>query len=203
LQTIWDNDYLSEWFLKITAFTSKVIPTLLLLKVVATEGEGGQGNTAKTGRRDMPNIAVAFKEEISRIARREVRKHTEALRKASVEHRKSIAEMRRQLSELKGTLTVIQKQVPKDVPAQATEADAEGLRFSAKGLRSSRKRLRLSAAEYGKLIGVTAQTIYNWERETARPRGQQLAGFAAVRRMGKKEAWARLEQLDKGIRKKS
>jgi DNA-binding transcriptional regulator YiaG len=151
----------------------------------------------------MPNIAVALKEEISRIARREIRKQTDALRKASGEYRKSIAEMRRQVSELKSKVTVIQKQLPRDILPEVTEADAEGLRFSAKGLRSSRKRLALSAGDYGRLIGVTAQTIYNWERETARPRGQQLAAFAAVRRMGKKEALARLEELDKGTRKKS
>ncbi len=151
----------------------------------------------------MANIAAALKEEISRIARREIRKQTEALRKASVEYRKSIAEMKRQLSELKSRVGVIQKKVPKDVSPRVTEADAEGLRFSAKGLRSSRKRSGLSAEDYGRLIGVTAQTIYNWEREIARPRGRQLAAFAAVRRMGKKEARARVEEKDKGERKKS
>lgn len=69
------------------------------------------------------------------------------------------------------------------------------LRFSAKGLRSHRKRLGISAADYGRLIGVTGQTIYKWERGSARPRKRQLAGLAELRDAGKREANARLEQL--------
>ncbi len=69
------------------------------------------------------------------------------------------------------------------------------MRFTAKGLRSQRERLGLSAAEYGKLIGVTDQTVYNWEHETARPRKQQVGLIASLRHMGKREARARLEQL--------
>ena len=69
------------------------------------------------------------------------------------------------------------------------------VRFSAKGLRSHRKRLGLSAEAYGKLIGVTGRTVYKWENEASRPRKQQLGVLATVRRVGKKEAQVRLEQL--------
>ncbi len=77
------------------------------------------------------------------------------------------------------------------------------MRFTAKGLRSQRSRLGLSAADYGKLVGVTGQSIYSWERETSRPRKQQVARIASIRHLGKKEAHARLEQLAAGTRKKS
>jgi len=77
------------------------------------------------------------------------------------------------------------------------------VRFTAKGLRSQRKRLGLSAADYGKLVGVTGQSIYSWEREVSKPRKQQVARIAALRHMGKKEVQARLEQLAAGNRKKS
>jgi len=69
-------------------------------------------------------------------------------------------------------------------------------------LRSQRQRLGLSAANYGKLIGVTGQTIYSWEQETSRPRKHQFASIAALRHIGKREAQARLEQLQAGARKK-
>jgi DNA-binding transcriptional regulator YiaG len=93
--------------------------------------------------------------------------------------------------------------VLKNAPAQTTETDADHVRFTAKGLRSQRKRLELSAANYGKLIGVTGQTIYSWERETSRPRKSQLARIASLRHMGKREALAHLEQLAGGSRKRS
>jgi DNA-binding XRE family transcriptional regulator len=89
------------------------------------------------------------------------------------------------------------------VPTQAAEVDAEHVRFTAKGLRSQRKRLGLSAANYGKLVGVAGQTIYSWEQETSRPRKLQVARIAALRHLGKREAQVRLEQLRSAGRKKS
>jgi len=143
----------------------------------------------------MSNIAVALREEISRLARKEIRSQTEALRKASTQYRKHIAEMRRRMSELEQKVAWFEKQMGKDIPPQGSEADAEGLRFSAKGLRSNRKRLGLSATDYGVLIGVTGQTVYNWEREVSSPGKLQLASLAKLRRMGKKEARGSLAQM--------
>jgi len=69
------------------------------------------------------------------------------------------------------------------------------LRFAAKGLRTQRARLGLSAADFGKLIGVSAQSIYNWESEKARPRAGQITRVAQLRMMGKREARAELNRL--------
>ena len=91
----------------------------------------------------------------------------------------------------------------KNIPSQTTDTDADHVRFTAKGLRSQRKRLELSAANYGKLIGVTGQTIYSWEGETSRPRKSQVARIASLRHLSKREAQARLEQLKGGGKKKS
>ena len=143
----------------------------------------------------MPNIASVLKEEISRLARKEIRQHTIALQKTSARYRKDIAAMKRQVADLQRKVALMEQQAPKDVSSQVTKADAEGARFTAKGLRSQRKRLGLSAADYGKLVGVTSQTIYSWEREKSRPRKQQVATFAAIRNMSKREAQARLQQM--------
>jgi DNA-binding transcriptional regulator YiaG len=151
----------------------------------------------------MPNIAAVLKEEISRLARKEIRRQTNALRNASAQYRRGIAEMKRWVSDLQHKVASLERQVLKDVSPQVTEADAKRVRFTAKGLRSQRKRLELSAADYGKLVGVTGQTIYSWERGTSRPRKHQLARITSVRGMGKRQARARLEQLARGGRKKS
>jgi len=94
----------------------------------------------------MPNIATVLKEEILRLARKEVRGQTNALTRASIQHRKDIAEMKRRVSDLQRRLTPLEKQVLKNVPSHTAEADADHVRFTAKGLRSQRKRLVLSAA---------------------------------------------------------
>ena len=151
----------------------------------------------------MPNIAMVLKEEISRLARKEVRRQTTALRRASAQYRKDIAEMKRRLSDLQRKVAPLQKQVLKGVPSPAAKADAHGVRFTAKGLRSQRERLGLSAADYGKLVGVTGQTIYSWEHEIARPRKGQLPRIASLRHLGKREALAQLQPLARGTRKRS
>ncbi|UCE48433.1 MAG: helix-turn-helix domain-containing protein, partial [Phycisphaerales bacterium] len=129
----------------------------------------------------MPNIATVLKEEILRLARKEVRRQTATLKKASVQYRKDIAEMKRRVSDLQRKLTTLEKQVLKGVSSQVAEVDAERVRFTARGLCSQRKRLGLSAADYGKLVGVTGQTIYSWESGASRPRKQQVVRIAALR----------------------
>lgn len=151
----------------------------------------------------MPNIATVLKEEILRLARKEVRKQTETLKKTSAQYRKDIAEMKRRLSELRRTIGPLQKQVRKGVSAEAAEPETKGVRFTAKGLRSQRQRLGLSAADYGKLVGVTGQTIYSWEHEISRPRPPQVARLAAIRHLGKREAQTRLAPPARGRRRTS
>lgn len=150
----------------------------------------------------MPSIATVLKEEILRLARKEAREQTSTLKKASAQYRKDIAEMKRRVDDLQRRVSPIEKQVLKDVSSQVREVDAERVRFTAKSLRSQRQRLGLSAAGCGTLIGVTDQTIYNWEHGKARPPKQQLARIASLRHMSKREALARLDQMTRGSRKR-
>jgi transcriptional regulator with XRE-family HTH domain len=71
------------------------------------------------------------------------------------------------------------------------------LRFSAKGLAAKRKRRDLSAAAMAALLGVSGQSIYKWEEGKTRPRASQLPAIAALRKMGKREANARLAALQR------
>lgn len=142
----------------------------------------------------MPNIAVAFRREIIRLARREIRSQTQGLRKASAQLRRDVAELKRYAVELKSEMGRLERRVGKAVVSEITEADPARVRFAAKGVISHRRSLGIAAADYGTLIGVTAHTIYKWEHGTSRPRRAQLAAFAAIRRLTKSEALARLEQ---------
>ncbi len=73
----------------------------------------------------MPNITAVLKEEIVRLARKEIRKQTTVLRRASAQYRKDIAAMKRRVSDLQRKVTPLEKQVLKNVPTQAAEADLE------------------------------------------------------------------------------
>jgi len=143
----------------------------------------------------MPNIASLLKEEISRLSRREIRAQVEATKRATTQHRRHIAALKRQVAKLQRQVSVLEQRVLRAPPATAATAKTERVRFVAKGLRSQRERLGLSAADYGKLVGVSAQSVYNWERQVASPRAEQLKSIATFREIGKREALARLEQL--------
>ncbi|CAM5798163.1 XRE family transcriptional regulator OS=Rhizobacter sp. Root404 OX=1736528 GN=ASC76_05765 PE=4 SV=1 [Rhizobacter fulvus] len=142
----------------------------------------------------MPNIASVFKDEIVRVARKEIRNELAALKKASAAHRAEIAALKRRAQDLEREVKGLTRAVGKAVPA-ARDAAVKPTRFSAKGLASQRKRLALSAADCGLLVGASGQSVYNWEAGTARPRASHLAAIASLRSMGKKEAAARLREL--------
>ena len=144
----------------------------------------------------MPTLASVLKTEISRLAKKEVRAETASLKKGSAQHRRDIAQLKRQMATLERKVALLEKNAwTKPVPAAEAEVEAGNVRYSAKGLATHRSKLGLSAKDYGKLIGVSPLTIYNWEKEETRPRDEQLAKIVAVRGMGKREALKRLEQM--------
>jgi DNA-binding XRE family transcriptional regulator len=141
----------------------------------------------------MPNIGAMLKQEITRLARREVRVQVQATKKASTQYRRHIAALRRQVTALERQLAILRRRGTTTAPAATGDAPQK-IRFVAKGLKSQRTRLGLSAADFGRLVGVSAQSIYNWEQGHATPRAGQLAILAARRGIGKREALKLLEQ---------
>ena len=182
----------------------------------------------------MANFASALREEISRIARREVRQQTTGAAKSVAQCEREIAALKRQIQELRGKLAPTRAQAapkpakstkapstkppstkatgakaaPKSksgtaagaAPAPAKKAAPAGksvrARFSAKGLKTSRERLGLSADNYGKLVGVSGLSIYNWEQGKARPRESSIEALLKIKGIGKREAARRLQALE-------
>ena len=107
---------------------------------------------------------------------------------------RSLSELKREVADLSRRLKATSKATAKPAKS-AADAPENGrkLRFQAKGLKSHREKLGLSAAEYGALAGVSAQSIYNWEAGKSTPRQTQVAALAELRGMGKREAAKRLE----------
>ena len=160
----------------------------------------------------MANLASALKEEIGRLARKEIRQQTAGTARTVAQCEREIAALKRQIGGLERMLsaqrargapepTVSKKTRRKKVaagkPAAKTAPDSgpKRSRFSAKGLKANRERLGLSADNYGKLIGVSGLSIYNWEQGKARPREGSIAALNSIRGIGKREAARRLGGL--------
>lgn len=150
----------------------------------------------------MPNIASVLKDEIARIARKEVRAQTGDFKKASAQHRAHIASLRRRVEELERELKRVRKSAGTAGAARARAGDEGGegstqRRFSPARLAAQRVKLGLSAADFATLLGVSGQSVYKWEHGESRPRARQLEAIAGLRGIGKREAAARLAALSK------
>ncbi len=143
----------------------------------------------------MPNLIHALRNEITRLAKKEIKSQITALRAASIRYRREIAELKRGTRDLEKRLAHIEQQERRRVKKAPSPELAEGRRFSARGLKSHRAKLGLSAADYGLLAGVSGQMIYIYERGEAKPRTAQLAKLVAARGLGKREALHRLALL--------
>jgi DNA-binding transcriptional regulator YiaG len=140
----------------------------------------------------MSTFAEQLKNEIARIARKESRADSKQIKKASAQYRAEIAALKRRIASLESSLARLLKQ-PVTHKNQVQEETSVALRFRADGFASLRKKLGLTAHEMADLVGVSAQSVYHWEAGKTRPRASQLPAIAAVRKLSKKEAWARLE----------
>jgi DNA-binding transcriptional regulator YiaG len=142
----------------------------------------------------MPNVAGVLREEICRLAKKEIRAQVGKTQKAAAQYRRDIAKLKRLLSRQEKDIRLLKKRTQQQVQPQTDANEMEGVRFSARSVKAQRQRLALSAADYGKLVGVSGLTIYNWEHEKARPRKAQLAALVAVRGIGKREALMKLAE---------
>lgn len=144
----------------------------------------------------MANLAATLKEEIQRLARKEIKAQTGSTKQAVAQYRREIAKLKRQVRAQGKKVAFLEGQEQKRLgQPQAAEESADGVRFSARSVKAQRERLGFSAKDYAKLVGVSPLTIYNWEQEKSRPRQEPLAALVAVRGIGKREALAKLEMF--------
>ena len=165
----------------------------------------------------MASLANALKEEISALARREVRRQTAPADKAMARCARDIAALKREVQALEHKLASMGTPQPEPtVPPKKTSDRAPPSRraaskvsatstsakpspqsqFSGEALKAHRERLGLSADNYGKLLGAAGMSIYNWEQGKTRPRKSSVDAWTAIRRIGKREAAQRLASLE-------
>ena len=173
----------------------------------------------------MANLASVLKEEVSRIVQQEVRRQTSEAAKAATQGQREIATLKSQVEKLQNQLASLRGQeAPKQAVSKKTggkkaktapkaaeskqgsgkterdaaaAADKQALRkrFSPAALKTERERLGLSADNYGKLIGVSGLSVYNWEQEKANPRNSSIEALLQIKGIGKRKAQKILDDL--------
>jgi DNA-binding transcriptional regulator YiaG len=133
----------------------------------------------------VPNLAGVLKNEIRRLARKEVRASVMPLRRLVATMRRRIAEQRRLIAEMERLAK--RSAVSRREEAAATSDDGQQIRFSPQWVKAHRKKLKMSRKEYAKLVGVSAQSIFGWESGRTRPRRRALESWRKLRSMGTRE----------------
>ncbi len=139
-----------------------------------------------------------LKAEITRLARREIKKELESIKRVNATQRGLIASLRRDVTELQKENARLRKDVPKAPPAEDDTEETGRFWISGRGVKSLRKRLGVTLAEFGLLANVSMQTVMKWEKTegTIKLRRQETAGLLKMMRgTGKQEVRERLGRL--------
>ena len=142
------------------------------------------------------NLAGILKDAMRRLARKEIRAETGKTKQSVAQYSRDIARLKRDVQGQRKEIAFLKSQEHKRLGQRPTaDEPVDKVRFSARSVLAQRNRLKLSAADYGKLLGVSGLTVYSWEHGNRRPRKAQLVALVAVRGIGKREALAKLEVL--------
>ena len=145
----------------------------------------------------MSQLMTVMKDEIRRIARKEIRAATAGLKKDQTKFRKTVAALRRKIKAHSYTISQLLQVATKQVKMTTLAPEAaEGSKIwiTAKGIRARRKKLKLSQAQFGKLAGVSGHTVLKWEHGSGplKLRSQTRRALLAIRSLGIREAQLRL-----------
>jgi DNA-binding transcriptional regulator YiaG len=146
----------------------------------------------------MANVLQALKEEIGRVAKRELKKDVVRLRQDSIWLKKNVADLKRRVVVLERENRLLRaKSTRLEKETTPAAEDLQKMRVTGKMIRSLRSRLGISQVELGQLLGVSGQSVYQWERKDGRLRLRETTKTALqrIRQMGKREVQAEVEKL--------
>ncbi len=143
----------------------------------------------------MPNVAQVLREEITRLARKEVRAACDPLRK-------HVRTLRQIVKSQQATITRLDKALAKmatlstssSASLYAPEEEETRARVTPASIKRHRSRLKLSQAELGALLDVSTNTIVRWEAGTSKPRVQHRAALLKLRDLGRRDVTKMLEE---------
>ncbi|WP_298210723.1 helix-turn-helix domain-containing protein [Acidovorax sp.] len=147
----------------------------------------------------MNTFSNAFRAEVVRMARKELKPELQGMRKAITSHRSEIAALKREVKALTSQLKATQRQVKvsevpraKVVAEETTPKRSRQIQFNAQALVEKRAALGLTQKQMAQLLGASSLSVNKWEAGHVHPRAAQLERIAKVLKLGKRKALALL-----------
>jgi transcriptional regulator with XRE-family HTH domain len=138
-----------------------------------------------TGKNFLGQLESTFKNQIRRLAKREVRA-------VSVPLKREVRALRIALSNLSKTVSALRrlaKETAKETKPklQAFPEEVKASRLTAGRIKNLRIRLGISQRELGILTGSSLGAVALWERGKFRPQAEKKAALVGLKRLGKRE----------------
>ena len=152
----------------------------------------------------MNTFSNAFRAEVVRMARKELKPELQGMRKVITGHRSEIAALKREVKSLTLQLKSARRQAkvggvaaPSDQPKASKRAAREDFVFAPEMLTQMRQALGATQLQMAALLAVSALSYGRWEKGQTHPRPKQLAKVEELVRMGPAEATKRMRKIAK------
>lgn len=152
----------------------------------------------------MNTFSNAFRSEVVRMARKELKPELQGMRKAITSHRSEIAALKREVKVLTSQLKTAQRQT-KAVASAQTPSPTKSLKwtssdrfmFAPEMLAQMRQALGATQLQMAALLAVSPLSYSRWEKGQAQPRTKQLAKIEEIVRMGPVKAQKKMSRATK------
>lgn len=152
----------------------------------------------------MNTFSNAFRAEVVRMARKELKPELQSMRKAITGHRSEIAALKREVKSLTSQLKAAQRQTKVQGVAASSDqtkvsqrAACEDFVFAPEMLIQMRHALDATQLQMAALLAVSALSYGRWEKGQAHPRTKQLAKIEELVRMGPAKAAKKMRKTAK------
>ena len=136
----------------------------------------------------MGKMESSIREEIGRLARREIRKAVGPVLKERARLKGQIADLKKAVQDMEKSVAPLVRDRKASRPKlRATDEEVQAARLSGGLIRKLRKRLGLSQEELGLLADVTRGAVVGWEMGRSRPSAASRSAIVALRKLGKRE----------------
>ncbi len=153
----------------------------------------------------MAEFLKALKNEITKVSRKEIKSLTNDMKKDIVKLKKTVSTLRKEVNALNRQKRQIAREVLRNSELRQQEEEkqlevnVDKIRVTGTMIRKLRKRLKLSQADLGIILGVSSQSVYQWERREneslKKMRAAAKIELAKLRKMTQGEVRALLEQV--------
>ena len=144
----------------------------------------------------MPNFVKPLRDEIARLAKKEVAQSLGQIKKALSALKAENKFLKKELAAIKKTAQVLKKNVPQGNEPESCSADElRSARFTPAIIIRLRKKFGLSRLKMAQLLGINNKSISRWEEGIGEPKTNSRTKLISLRKMTKRDVKKQLQEL--------